>query len=1035
MKRSKKILLSMLVALMMLGSLVACGGEEEPGPGPQFLEGAQTKFELKDTVILADIVDFVTDSEYTLTISKGDYSIDVTNKSIWEPFEPGEYTITYTVEEGAFKGTNTFTFIVKAPKINWDYTLPNDIYDVGQQLVFTEYFDKMNSYVESWTGYQFVMDSVTVGETTTTFTTETSYTFTQAAEHTFKFHLETEDGQRISVQSAVTVRYINAQTKQWLEDNNITAYHDVSWSDDGGVMLAKSTHDHPAEIATSISGGINEHDMSYLAYNGSYGEGDFVVVDFTGDNMPYFNFFADEVTNNIFWKRGGSDAQNKGITYTHGFRNFKTGETLGGIPSNRPQLIGVSKIYQPWKDGAPDNLPWGTSAFAFRSNVCTAPVATGSMAPIGIDYMSTTYANTRMRMIIGFSETSNADSSFTFNIILIDLDSNKIICNGGRIVTAAPLATFDFSGSIVMYATHGKDLVLDKVYAVEQDTTVEELIEKYAPNTEKPTDATEPIKAWMTENNVSTYNVTSSTVDRAVTLAKSTHDHPADVATSISGGSNVHDMSYLAYNGNYGAGDFVVVDFTGDNMPYFNFFAGEVTNSIFWRRGATEAQNKGITYTHGFRNFETGATLAGLPSNRPQLIGVSKIYQPWQDTAPDSLTTFFARKNVLTAPVASGDMAPIGIDYMSTTYANTRMRMIIGFSETSNANSSFTFNVVLINLDTGAIICNGGRIVTAAPLATFDFSGSIVMYATHGKNLVLDKVYAVEQDTTVDALIAKYAPSTEGPTEPIKAWMTENNVSAYNVLSSTADRAVTLAKSTHDGNASVATSMSGGSSPNHDMSYLAYNGNYGAGDFVVVDFTGDNMPYFNFFASEVTNSIFWKRGATDAQNKGITYTNGWRNYETGATLGGIPSNRPQLIGVSKIYQPFNDNAPDGLGTFVGCKNVLTAPVASGDMAPIGIDYMSTTYANTRMRMIIGFSETSNANSSYTFNVVLINLDTGAIICNGGRIVTAAPLATFDFSGSIVMYATHGKDLVLDKVYAIEENTTVEALIAKYAPNA
>ena len=265
--------------------------------------------------------------------------------------------------------------------------------------------------------------------------------------------------------------------------------------------------------------------------------------------------------------------------------------------------------------------------------------------------------------------------------------------------------------------------------------------------------------AWATENNISMYKALSYTDEAAVTLAGSTHAESAGTATSMSGGNNTHDMPYVAFNGNYGIGDYLVVDFTGDNMPYMNFFAGEVTNSIFWKRGATAAQNKGITYTNGFRNYETGATLSGIPSNRPQLIGVSKIFRPFNDTVPDSETTFIGAKNVCTAPVASGDMAPIGVDYMSTMYANTRMRMIIGFSEASNANSSFTFNVVLINLDTGAIICNGGRIVTASQLATFDFSGSIVMYATHGKNLVLDKVYAVEQDTTVDALIAKYQPN------------------------------------------------------------------------------------------------------------------------------------------------------------------------------------------------------------------------------------------------------------------------------------
>ena len=535
--------------------------------------------------------------------------------------------------------------------------------------------------------------------------------------------------------------------------------------------------------------------------------------------------------------------------------------------------------------------------------------------------------------------------------------------------------------------------------------------------------------AWATENNISMYKALSYTDEAAVTLAGSTHAESAGTATSMSGGNNTHDMPYVAFNGNYGIGDYLVVDFTGDNMPYMNFFAGEVTNSIFWKRGATDAQNKGITITNGFRNYETGETLTPIPYNRPQVIGPHKIYKPFDDSTFDGLSNF--RNNVVTSVAASGDMAPYGIDQLSTTHKDTHFRMIAGFSAADG--SSYTFCMTLINLDTGKVT-NLGRIAgSAATLANFEYNGSIVMYASHGKNLVLDKVYAIEEDTTVEALVSKYAPKPAAPTDPIQAWMTENNVTTYNVVSSTADRAVTLAKSTHAESASAATSMMGGNNT-HDMSYLAYNGSYGAGDFVVVDFTGDNMPYFNFFAGEVTNSIFWKRGATAAQNKGITYTNGFRNYETGEKLGGIPSNRPQLIGVSKIFRPFNDTVPDSETTFIGAKNVCTAPVASGDMAPIGIDYMSTTYANTRMRMIIGFSETSNANSSFTFNVVLINLDTGAIICNGGRIVTATQLANFDFSGSIVMYASHGKNLVLDKVYAVEQDTTVDALIAKYQPN-
>ena len=107
MTKKVRTLLLTLSAMSMLTAGVALGGcqPKVEGPGPRFLKGIDKEIDLGDGIDVGDYIDYVTDGEYTITVSKGDFSEDITKKRYWQPDEPGVYTITYTVDSMKFDGT------------------------------------------------------------------------------------------------------------------------------------------------------------------------------------------------------------------------------------------------------------------------------------------------------------------------------------------------------------------------------------------------------------------------------------------------------------------------------------------------------------------------------------------------------------------------------------------------------------------------------------------------------------------------------------------------------------------------------------------------------------------------------------------------------------------------------------------------------------------------------------------------------------------------------------------------------------------
>jgi hypothetical protein len=85
-------------------------------------------------------------------------------------------------------------------------------------------------------------------------------------------------------------------------------------------------------------------------------------------------------------------------------------------------------------------------------------------------------------------------------------------------------------------------------------------------------------------------------------------------------------------------------------------------------------------------------------------------------------------------------------------------------------------------------------------------------------------------------------------------------------------------------------------------------------------------------------------------------------------------------------------------------------------------------------MIVGL--TSLENGKLSAHLVIINLDTGAVVVNNAFEMThnVADMAAFGTEGIIQIFGQYGKTTTLDKVYAIEENTTMAALLEKYTPS-
>ena len=452
---------------------VSFAGEEEK-VGPQFLEGVLTEILVNESIKLNEYVEYVTDASYTITLTdEQGNTTDLTKKTYYKFTEVGTYVMTYTISSGANAGTASLTIKVSNPELVCQFNILNQPYNYGEELVFNEYFGSMNIY-KSLPNCKTIMDSVEVDGEVIDLTGETSYVFASRSDHTFKFHVEAPDGQSCEGREVISIKYVDQEYLQELTDMGITLSGDL-YVEEGNFTMVAGSYANGNNVLLNRSNG--PHVSPYVAYNGEYGIGSYVKVDFTGKNMPIFSFFRDEYSESMF-------DSSKGVVFTGGLKN-----NSGGV--SHPTLTKAGHLYGPNMMNKPDE---GFSE-KFRDTAYfgdSVYLADGVPHPISLQGLQD---GTRYRMIIGFSaiESTTATHLFTkepeiecvrlvLECVLIDLDKLEVATRFTTRTYAVQALGFEdviptdiednpyFKGSIVLYGNYGERTVLDAIYPIVTNT-------------------------------------------------------------------------------------------------------------------------------------------------------------------------------------------------------------------------------------------------------------------------------------------------------------------------------------------------------------------------------------------------------------------------------------------------------------------------------------------------------------------------------------------------------------------------------------
>ncbi|MBQ7831846.1 MAG: hypothetical protein IJ393_07255, partial [Clostridia bacterium] len=374
----------------------------------------------------------------------------------------------------------------------------------------------------------------------------------------------------------------------------------------------------------------------------------------------------------------------------------------------------------------------------------------------------------------------------------------------------------------------------------------------------------------------------------------------------------------------------------------------------------------------------------GNLSNRLNLIGPYKITYKADNSATEN-----PKSNRLSDGSNPTTPSPASLAMLSGT--TDQYRVMLGWVENGANTANMNLRVYVWNLTTGALVLDKafGNVTKA------DWEGDIALYGHFGRDTVVDKVYPI-----VNGFENAKALYTPAMTTYKAAWD---------------DNGLTFEAGKYE-SGGVSKPKTGTT----DMAYIAFNGDYGVGDYVVFDFTGSNMPIVSFFNNEVTNTVY-NNGDSTADSKvavddnahGIMICGGMYNMQGVSGLGNVGTTnacRMIIVGNKKVL-----SWDDGSNTYRVADGTVDAP------NPLSITALEQT-PDTTYRVIMGFSATGK------LEVRVINMITGALVYNYSKTGLTSNLAT----GSIALHGQFGKATVLDTVFGIEEDTTVDALLTKYA---
>ncbi len=463
------------------------------------------------------------------------------------------------------------------------------------------------------------------------------------------------------------------------------------------------------------------------------------------------------------------------------------------------------------------------------------------------------------------------------------------------------------------------------------------------------------------------------------------------------------DVPYVAFNGSYGAGNYAVVDFSGNNMPNFSFFTdmeGDVQNFL----------NRDGLFMSQMMRWENG-NFAGTFANSYYIYGPTGWGGAWTG---GGTTTAWCLHNSASAANYLGEQGN-ALTYNVMAKGGKQYRMVVGYDSLNNKATtapqvSLTLFLLQKNAEGSAneytlLTKAVGKTQTNKDLQSLT-AGGIVIYGRPYEDTDLDKVHELYTTETLQTAMNEWLG--------IDDFITENKLTSYNAIFNGASNnvGVSLASGTHVGNY-AATST--------DTPYVAFNGSYGVGNYLAFDFTGNNLPNLSFF-TDMTGSVenYHSRNGVFMTNNTVLdatgyihgtistryyiYANGWQGGFANAN-----GNALHNTGWAEEKVQIEGSNPSAF-----IYSVLTASANKNKQYRMVVGYDAIDTTAGKLNVTIVFMEKNEAGSASEYTTVAkLN----------GYEVTNSEIKEMSTAGGIVLYGRSYMPTAIDKIHPLYTSKT------------